>query len=190
MNLESYIRVYEDTIPPETISSLIKYSNKREYRDCGIGTENIVDKNVRNVKAYSLTNWDCKSKSQIHWCNYLMNGFRKYFKEYNAEFANKFGTCVEGISTLDVLKYEAGGFYTPHVDNFLKSPRILSGILLLNNDYEGGELEFFNPTTGKNTVRVEVAAGRLIVWPSCFLYPHGVKPVKKGTRYSVVAWAS
>ena len=30
---------------------------------------------------------------------------------------------------------------------------------------------------------------RMIIWPSTFLYPHTVKPVTKGTRYSVVAWA-
>ena len=29
---------------------------------------------------------------------------------------------------------------------------------------------------------------QLIIFPSIFLYPHLVKPVKKGTRYSFVSW--
>ena len=29
----------------------------------------------------------------------------------------------------------------------------------------------------------------LIMWPSNFLYPHGVEPVSEGTRWSIVAWA-
>jgi|TARA_A100000172_G_scaffold11696_2_gene6224 Rps23 Pro-64 3,4-dihydroxylase Tpa1-like proline 4-hydroxylase len=190
MKLESYVKVYDNIMPVETIGSFIKFTTKQKFNPCGIGKENVVDKNVRNVEAYSLVNWDCKSKTKIHWCNYFISQFKKYVQEYTYEFAKPFGTSVEGITTLDVLKYETGGFYTPHIDNFLRSPRALSCILLLNNDYEGGELQFFNPTTGKLTVKVETAAGRLIIWPSAFLYPHAVKPIKKGTRYSIVSWAS
>jgi len=30
---------------------------------------------------------------------------------------------------------------------------------------------------------------RMLIWPSNFMYPHLVKPVTKGIRYSVVSWA-
>tara|TARA_R100000697_G_scaffold121409_1_gene148439 strand:- start:2922 stop:3107 length:186 start_codon:yes stop_codon:yes gene_type:complete len=60
--------------------------------------------------------------------------------------------------------------------------------MLLNNDYEGGEICFRYPdTTGEWLI--DKKPGRIIVWPSNFLYPHRVKPVTKGTRYSVVSWA-
>jgi predicted 2-oxoglutarate/Fe(II)-dependent dioxygenase YbiX len=35
---------------------------------------------------------------------------------------------------------------------------------------------------------IKFKAGDLIIFPSIFLYPHLVKPVKKGTRYSFVSW--
>ena len=41
----------------------------------------------------------------------------------------------------------------------------------------------------KNEMSIDILPGRLIVWPSNFMYPHTVKPVTKGTRYSIVAWA-
>ena len=73
------------------------------------------------------------------------------------------------------------------MDHCKQYPRTLSGIFLLNNDYEGGELSFRNlDKTGEENIPVE--PNRMIVWPSNFLFPHTVKPVKKGTRYSVVAW--
>jgi predicted 2-oxoglutarate/Fe(II)-dependent dioxygenase YbiX len=28
----------------------------------------------------------------------------------------------------------------------------------------------------------------MLIWPSNFLYPHKVNPVKKGIRYSMVCW--
>jgi predicted 2-oxoglutarate/Fe(II)-dependent dioxygenase YbiX len=70
----------------------------------------------------------------------------------------------------------------------LQIPRTMSCILLLNNDYEGGNLCFRNPD-GSGEWEVEVKPNRMIIWPSNFLYPHTVKPVTKGKRYSVVAWA-
>jgi predicted 2-oxoglutarate/Fe(II)-dependent dioxygenase YbiX len=60
--------------------------------------------------------------------------------------------------------------------------------IILNNDYEGGNLCFRNPD-GSGEWEVEVKPNRMIIWPSTFLYPHTVKPVTKGKRYSVVAWA-
>jgi len=30
--------------------------------------------------------------------------------------------------------------------------------------------------------------GEMIIFPSNFLFPHEIKPIKKGTRYSFVSW--
>jgi len=52
----------------------------------------------------------------------------------------------------------------------------------LNEDYEGGEFLL----CGEN---IELKTGDVVVFPSNFLYPHEVKPVKSGVRYSFVSWA-
>ena len=44
------------------------------------------------------------------------------------------------------------------------------------------------PRTQKDII-IKGSPGDLVIWPSNFLFPHGVKPVKKGKRYTVVAWA-
>ena len=188
MKLESYIKVYDNVISPKIISSIIKYSITQNFKQAGVG-DNIINWKKRDVKAYSLMDWDCGSKTKIHWCNYIMSVIRDHYGYYEKEFANSYGVCLNSIKTLEVLKYEIGGHYKPHIDHFEGFPRVLSAILLLNDDYEGGELEFYNPTTSKLSVKVESQSGRLIIWPSSFLYPHGVKPITKGTRYSIVAWA-
>ena len=57
----------------------------------------------------------------------------------------------------------------------------MSMSILLNNDYTGGELEIKeSPDKIPNTM------GTIIVFPSYFM--HRVKPIKRGTRYSLVAW--
>ena len=42
---------------------------------------------------------------------------------------------------------------------------------------------------GKEFARSKTKPNSMLIWPSSFLYPHGVEPVTKGTRYSIVAWA-
>ena len=86
------------------------------------------------------------------------------------------------------IRDEKNGKYTFHVDHGLYSPRTFSCIFLCNSNYEGGELCFKFLGTEK-AFTIEKKSNRMIVWPSNFLYPHAVKPVTKGIRYSVVSWA-
>ena len=88
-----------------------------------------------------------------------------------------------------ILKYENSGFYKPHTDHCSGSPRTLSVVLFLNNDYEGGELVFKSLDYQKDILTVDVKPNRGIIFPSNFMFPHTVKPVSKGTRYAVVSWA-
>ena len=192
MKLESYIKVYDNVMPLKTVGSILKYitiKNFKEFEEVGLGQNNFIDKNIRNVKSFDWNNWDNNSKTKIHWSNYLLFLFKQYFNEYHKEFANQYILGLESLS-MECLKYEVGGHYVPHIDHHGKTPRTLSAILILNDDYEGGELEFCDPTTSKISVKVEKQSARLIIWPSCFLYPHGIKPITKGIRYSIVSWAS
>ena len=52
----------------------------------------------------------------------------------------------------------------------------------LNDDFEGGDLVFFG-----NKV-VEFKRGDLLIFPSNFLFPHRVEPVKSGIRWSYISW--
>ena len=86
--------------------------------------------------------------------------------------------------------------YTWHVDNGTNTmrPRVqnilyerkLSCSLVLNepDDYEGGELQFHYGRFFYESMKPEI--GSIVVFPSWL--PHRVKPVKKGKRFSLVAW--
>ena len=78
------------------------------------------------------------------------------------------------------------------VSEFSENIDEYDAILLLNNDYEGGELEFkeMNEKNNDEIVKIENKPGRVIIWPSNFMYRHRVTPITKGTRYSVVCWYS
>jgi len=188
MEIKNFIKIYDEVLPWNVLSNLIRFANisKFEETKIGGGEKNIVDFNIRRTYALSLSNLD-NSMSKVHWFNLLHFYFNKNLKQYKFD-ANILDYHYKDIFDIEILKYENTGFYTWHVDHFANIPRTMSCILLLNNDYEGGNLCFRNPD-GSGEWEVEIRPNRMIIWPSNFLYPHTVKPVTKGKRYSVVAWA-
>lgn len=188
MEIKNFIKIYDEVLPWSALSNLIRYANVSKFQETKIGggNESRTDFNIRKTYTLPLSNLN-NSMSNVHWFSLLYSYFNQNLKKYQFD-VNILDYEYKDIFDIEILKYENTGFYTWHVDHFATLPRTMSCILLLNNDYEGGNLCFRNPD-GSGEWEVEVKPNRMIIWPSNFLYPHTVKPVTKGKRYSVVAWA-
>ena len=190
MKVRDYIKIYDDFLPLPAIGSLIKFLNKQEFRVStvvGAGNQGgVVNKQIRDVSEFDFKNAS-DSFTEIHWTNLLQKHFRDFLYRYSREM-NLIDSPWKGISNITALRYKDKGHYKWHTDHCADVPRTFSMIFLLNDDYEGGELTFADPS-GHNEMIVEKKAGRLILWPSNFMYPHKVQPIIKGMRYSIVAWA-
>jgi hypothetical protein len=188
MEIKNFIKIYDEVLPWNVLSNLIRFANvsKFEKTKIGDGSTSKIDFSIRKTYTLPLSNLN-DSLSNIHWFNLLCSYFNNKLKKYKFDL-NILDYEYRDIFDIEILKYENTGFYTWHTDHFASIPRTMSCILLLNNDYEGGNLCFRNPD-GSGEWEVEVKSNRMIIWPSNFLYPHTVKPVTKGKRYSVVAWA-
>tara|TARA_R110002126_G_scaffold193392_1_gene341752 strand:+ start:567 stop:1139 length:573 start_codon:yes stop_codon:yes gene_type:complete len=189
MDLNRYIKVFDKAIDPETVSSIIKWSNTLGFKESGVSEKNIINKEIRDVSEFCITDISNPSKTRVHWRNFLTFLIKNHIVQYEQELCPEIKTSVTGIGEISILKYSKGGHYKFHTDAFVSSPRILSCILMLNNDYEGGILEFSDPELKNIYMAVKPEAGRLIIWPSNFMYPHRVTPITKGIRFSTVAWA-
>lgn len=90
-------------------------------------------------------------------------------------------------SGYDLLRYEEGQAYGLHADACsARAPgRLLSVLIYLNDDYEGGELYF-----PRQDVTIKPVAGTMVIFPSIATHPHEAKPVTRGTKYAIVTWAS
>ncbi len=87
-----------------------------------------------------------------------------------------------------INRYGEGGFMKQHIDAIHHShgqkqgyPHITS-LLFLNDDYEGGDFVLCGDKY------IEKIQGSAIVFPSNFMYPHEVKEVTDGKRFSVMTW--
>lgn len=82
---------------------------------------------------------------------------------------------------VSIARYKVGDHHPPHVDVVAKpGARIYthSVLLFLNQDFVGGELEFYR----KSQV-VLGETGKLVMFPASFAHVHGVNEVLVGERY-------
>ena len=84
--------------------------------------------------------------------------------------------------TIEALKYEPGEKYVMHYDDGSKhvSNRVTSCVIYLNDDYEGGEIEFCN-----FDIKVKPVKNSMVLFPSNYPYMHTAHQVHSGTRYAI-----
>ena len=107
-----------------------------------------------------------------------------YLKQLNLNL-----TIIKKFSAIRLNKYPKGSSMLPHVDHIHslfdgkeKGIPILSMVGLLNDNFKGGEFLICNKD-------INLKQGEVVVFPSVFLFPHEVKQIIKGNRYSFVVWA-
>jgi predicted 2-oxoglutarate/Fe(II)-dependent dioxygenase YbiX len=96
---------------------------------------------------------------------------------------------VHHLSPPRLNRYEVGTLMRMHSDHIhsifdgqAKGVPVLSIVGNLNDGYEGGVLTICGQP-------YDLKANQIIVFPSCFMFPHEVTELTAGTRYSFVSWA-
>lgn len=111
----------------------------------------------------------------------------KYIREDFSYMADWFSNW-NGYTFSRINKYDPNTRMRIHCDHITKvfdgnrkGIPTLTVLGSLNEGYEGGEFMLCGE-------KIELKTGDVIVFPSNFLYPHEVKPVNSGVRYSFVSW--
>ena len=183
MQLEKYIHVESDAIPHNFCDEIIEEFEDHEYergtindhersryRQCDViilSDERIIEKNNK-----SRTRIDKKIYDIIN------NNIEKYLQDYATLNFN-----LKEDTGYQLLRYNKGDYVTEHIDTSSGEHRTLSCTLALNDEYEGGELAFFD-----GELKYKLKKGNMMIFPSSFTYPHQVLPIISGTRYSIITW--
>jgi predicted 2-oxoglutarate/Fe(II)-dependent dioxygenase YbiX len=121
----------------------------------------------------------------------LLADCRQWVTDALQSYADDVGmmTAITGVSNPRLNKYPVGTMMRRHADHInslfdgdTKGIPALSLVVLLNDDFEGGRFIVRDQ-------KLDLKAGDILVFPSCFLYPHEVTEVTAGERLSFVSWA-
>jgi hypothetical protein len=138
----------------------------------GTGTVNV---DIRDVSITGINQWsDLDAK------------FFQIYGDAIQDYADKHRDLVisrdEGYT---LLRYGSSQHYAQHVDYRTDTHRAVTAIIGLNDEYEGGEFWMWD-----GAWRQRVEKGAVLLFPSTFEYPHGIRPIESGVRYSVITWFS
>ena len=184
--LIDYILHLKNWIPKEitktTVKELFKKKWEPHYHIDFKNLKTIVRKNELDV---------CWSEDSLTYNKELHDLVWKAIEKYILKEHKKYYHLAwAGFSPIRFNRYGKNQIMTKHIDHIKslfdgerKGIPVLSIIGALNNNYTGGELIFFD------NYQIKLKEGDVLLFPSNFLYPHLVKPVTKGERYSFISWS-
>lgn len=159
------IKVINDFISLEDCELIIESLNSKEYIEHDL---QIDDKKNPTIKRKSYMGLDIANLQQ---------------EKVKAVLEDLYGIKVTAGSA-HVAKWEPGQKLELHVDDLGRtSYNHIATLIYLNEDYEGGEIEF--PT---HNLSFKLSPGSLIMFPGNMNYPHEVKSILSGYRYTMPMW--
>ena len=183
------ILIKEDVISQEHIDEIMLLTNNTK----DISNATVINKNkedgcekdleVRNTLWYNIT------EEMSHKLEQAVAGC---FREH---IAPRYNCVFKSYEPVQFLGYPVGGHYKGHNDgehfNFETRQwerimdRDVSFLFYLNDQYGGGELEFYDLG-----LTIKPKKGMMIAFPSYKDFAHKVHPVTWGHRYSLVSWVA
>ena len=180
------IIIEENVIPQGSIDLLMPLTNnKKDISQATIinkdKSEGDTNTEIRNTLWYNITD-------EIH--HHLEQAVSGVYQQY---VVPKYKCEFKSYEAVQFLGYPVGGHYKGHNDgeafNYKTRqwekimPRDVSFLFYLNDQFGGGELEFYDLG-----LTIKPKKGMMIAFPSYKEFAHKVHPVTWGHRYSLVSW--
>ena len=183
MNVKKHIFLYRGALDPDDCKLIIKNSENIDYdQHIWYGSDGQTENKIFD-NPEPLVNYP-------EYPSHINDIIHSLMEDYAFETGERFN--INAHVKLRVNKYGKDSIMDEHVDHIQslfdgtsKGIPILSSIIGLNTDYEGGDIVFFH---GVNQTRYRLETGDMIIFPSCFLYPHRVESITLGIRYTAVTW--
>ena len=205
MNVSNYCWYFKSAVPSRICDLIIKQGLARNESMARTGglleNKKLTKDEIKHIKR--------KRNSDITWLDdlWIYRELHPYVHKANEMAGWNFDW--ERSESCQFTKYKLNQYYDWHTDGWNKpynKPNTLSHgkvrklsmtcQLTDGSEYEGGELEFdfrnYDPNMRDESKHVKqikqiLPKGSIVVFPS-FVW-HRVKPITKGTRYSLVMWS-
>ena len=186
--LKDLIHVEKGIIPTNLCDHIIQDIETREWRPHT--WYNTLTDTMNSEETMELDVQQVTPELQKLLTPIMIQAGARYNQKYSYKKSEKTGQIMNKFSSLRFNRYGSGQIMRQHHDHIHslfdgneKGIPVLSFILNLNDNYKGADLFFW-----ENHV-VKLGKGDIIMFPSLFLFPHGVTEALEGIRYSAVSWA-
>lgn len=175
VNLNDLIQIHDNALSPEMCKTLIDlYEINPDYHE---RLDNYKRPAFTQFNFTEATNYN-DDVSELH--RKIMIEVYRYLNQYFKLVDRRCFPKTYGFEELRIKKYNNDGIdmFMPHVDvmDYSSSKRFIAFMFYLNDVDEGGETIFTDLT-------IKPEAGKLVVFPPLWMYPHEGKPPISNTKY-------
>jgi hypothetical protein len=180
---EDFIRIYPGAFPAEQARALTAHLKGlfaqgfgRSRQEGGGRTKTVHD---------DLQIGDIREVDGADYRTTVMPALFECLKKYVDEFDILASCTLVGWWLKAQLTRKGEGYHAWHFEssNFLHAKRVLAWSIYLNDDYQGGELEFLY--FGK---RVKLGEGDVVIFPAAFSHTHRGNMVTEGEKLLLTGW--
>lgn len=186
MNVKDYVKIYDGFLDQKTCKNIVKKLKTIDWQTHSFykpSTNDYIQHEKELSIGYGQEMPETKSLQDMLWFE-IDRYIRKDFTHMSDWFDG-----WNGYTQIRYNRYDVDTRMKLHCDHIhsmfdgnRKGIPVLSILGALNDNYEGGDLIFWEQE------KIELKAGQIMIFPSNFMYPHKVTEVTKGTRYSFVSW--
>jgi hypothetical protein len=180
---EDFIRVYPGAFPAEQARALTQHLKAmfaqgfgKSRREAGGRPRTVSD---------DQQIWDIRDLDASDYRGTVMPALFECLKKYVDEFDILSSFTLVGWWLKAQLTRKGEGYHAWHFESssFFESRRVLAWSIYLNDDYEGGELEFLY--FGR---RMKLGAGDVVIFPAAFTHTHRGNMVLGGEKLLLTGW--
>ena len=186
MNVKDYVKIYDDFLDKKLCENVVKQLNKTDWTTHTFYTPS-TNQFISHEKELSVGYGQEIPETKIIQ-DKIWFAIQQYVQK-DCDYMSEWFSGWSGYTQIRYNRYDVDTRMKLHCDHIhsmfdgtRKGIPVLSILGCLNDDYEGGDLIFWEQE------KIELKAGQIMIFPSNFMYPHKVTEVTKGIRYSYVSW--
>ena len=190
ISFNSFIKVYDNTLTDEFCRDVCLKMDSDDRKELGVfGRNKKTDPNFKSsfdLRISGLFDW--QEEDNVFFTT-ISDFLKKYQNDIQTSTGGKFSSWDPEDYFSDtgyqVKVYNPGGHYDWHQDYVIdcyNGVRELTFIWYLNDDFDEGETEFFNGD------KIIPKIGRLLIFPSSWMYVHKGCTVKNKNKYISTGW--
>ena len=190
ISFSTFIKVYDNVLTEEFCRDVCQKLDRDPRKKLGVFGPTLKSdpdfKSSLDLKISWFPEW--KEEDEIFFMS-ISEFLKKYQEDIQTDTSGKFSFAYEDDQYADtgylVKVYKPGGHYDWHQDYVIDpyyGVRELTFIWYLNDDFDEGETEFFNGE------KITPKTGRLLIFPSNWMYVHRGCRVKNNNKYIATGW--
>jgi hypothetical protein len=180
---EDFIRIYPGAFPAEQARALTEQLKLLFAK--GFGISRAAAGHGTKTTADDTQIWDIRDVDASDYRGLVLPPLFECLKKYVDEFDVLAGHTLVGWWLKAQLTRKGEGYHAWHFESssFFVAKRVLAWSIYLNDDYEGGELEFLY--FGRRT---KLGAGDIVIFPAAFTHAHRGNMVLRGEKLLLTGW--